>query len=155
MYSAKGRTLEVAVDVSPVFVTYFACNRGPVLGNPDSRQVPDYGVTASLDRASINLTLTFRTGSAYCCCQWGCHLNLYAGQRWQWLRRELSACGWLHAERLQLHLTVIVEPGALFFDWSKPDPTRRSWYGFAPGDAQQYDVIIEEGEPKRPAIRCS
>jgi hypothetical protein len=144
--SAKRRTSRVSVDVSPVFAAYFSRNRGPVPGDPDSRQVPDYGIAASLEGASATLTLTFHAGSAYCCYEWGCHLNLYAGKRWQWLRRELSARGLVPAERLQLRLTVIVEAGALFFDWSKPDPTRRGWYAFVPTDPQRYDVVVEEGE---------
>jgi hypothetical protein len=133
------------IDVSPVFAAYFARNRGPVPGDPDSRQAPDYGVIANLNASSVTLTLTFRTGSAYCCCEWGCHLDLRAGQRWEWLRRELSANGLVPAERLQLHLALIVEPGTLLFDWSRPDPTQRGWYAFARADAQRYEVVIEEG----------
>jgi hypothetical protein len=133
----------VAVDVSPAFAAYLARNRGPVPGDSDLRQAPDYGVTASLDGSSVALTLTFRAGWAYCCNEWGCHLNLHAGQRWEWLRRELSARGLVPVGRLELRLEVIVEPGALFFDWSKPDPTRRGWYAFAPADAQRYHVVAE------------
>jgi hypothetical protein len=135
----------VGVDVSPLFAAYFARNRGPVPDDPDLRQAPDYGVTASLEGSAVALTLTFRAGSAYCCYEWGCHLNLRAGQRWQWLRRELSACGLVPAERLELRLAVIVEPGALFFDWSRPDPTRRGWYAFAPAEAQRFHAVVVEG----------
>jgi hypothetical protein len=142
----------VTVDVSPVFAAYFARNRGPVPGDPDSRRAPDYGIRASLDGSSVALTLTFRAGSAYCCCEWGCHLNLYSGKRWERLRRELSARGLVPAGRLELHLTVIVEPGALFFDFSRPDSARRGWYAFAPADAQRYLHVVAEGEaaPNRP-----
>jgi hypothetical protein len=135
----------VSVDISPVFATYFARNRGPVPRDPELRRAPDYGVAATLDGTSVALALTFRAGAAYCCCQWGCHLNLPAGQRWEWLRRELSVSRLVPAERLQLRLAVIVESGALFFDWSRPDPTRRGWYAFAPAEAQRYDVAVEEG----------
>lgn len=143
MFGEGGST--VAVDVTPVFAAYFSRNRGPVPGAPDARQAPNYGVTASLDGSSIALTLTFRAGSAYCCTEWGCHLNLPPGKRWEGLRRELSARGLVPGERLELHLTVIIEPGALLFDWSRPDPTRRGWYAFAPGDAHQYHRVVAEG----------
>jgi hypothetical protein len=56
--------LRVAVDVTPVFKDYFARNRGPVPADSGKRQPPNYGVLASLDGAMMNLTLTFRTGSA-------------------------------------------------------------------------------------------
>jgi hypothetical protein len=94
----------VAVDVTPVFAAYLARNRGPVRGAPDARQSPDYGVSASLDGAVIELTLTFRAGLAYCCYEWGCHLTLYEGKRWEWLRRELSGRGLEVPPRLELRL---------------------------------------------------
>jgi hypothetical protein len=139
------RTSGVSVDVSPVLAALLARNRGPVPGDPDSRRAPDYGVTASLDGQSLALTLTFRAGSAYCCCEWGCHLDLHAGRRWERLRQELSAGGLVPAERLKLRLAVEVEAGALFFDWSRPDPARRGWYAFAPAGAQRNDYVLEEG----------
>jgi hypothetical protein len=135
----------VAVDVSPVFAAYLAGNRGPVPGNPDSRQAPDYGASAFLEGSSLDLTLTFRAGSAYCCCEWGCHLSLPKGRRWEWLRQELHGRGLAPAGGLTLHLTVVVEPGALVFDWSRPDPTRRGWYAFAPADARRYHAVVAEG----------
>jgi hypothetical protein len=137
--------LDVGVDVWPVLAAYLARNRGWLPGNPDSRPAPAYGITASLDGPSLALTLRFCAGSAYCCCEWGCHLDLHAGRRWERLREDLVAHGLVPAERLQLRLTVIVEPGALFFDWSRPDPMRRGWYAFAPAGARRYDVLTEEG----------
>jgi hypothetical protein len=62
-------TIRVTVDVTPVFRNYFARNRGPVPADPNKRQPPDYGVSASLFGEVIDLTLTFRTESAYCCCE--------------------------------------------------------------------------------------
>jgi hypothetical protein len=135
----------VAVDVTSVFAAYLARNRGPAPGDPDTRRAPDYGVTASLDESAVDLTLTFRAGSAYCCGEWGCHLNLPEGKRWEWLRRELSAGGLAPPEQLELRLVVVVEAGAQFFDWSRPDPTRRGWYAFAPAESQQYRVVVAEG----------
>ena len=137
----------MGVDVTPVFAAYFARNRGPVPGDPEARQPPVYGVSASLDGGVIELSLTFRAGSAYCCCQWGCHLALYEGKRWDWLRRELATRGVPAPDRLELHLAVVVEAGALFFDWSRPEPSRRGrgWYAFAPHAAHRYQVVVSEG----------
>jgi hypothetical protein len=137
----------VAVNVTPVFAAYFARNRGPVPGEPDAWQRPDYGVSASLDGRVIDLTLTFCTGSAYCCYEWSCHLSLYEGKRWDWLRRELAAHGVPVPARLELRLAVVVETEALFFDWSRPEPSRRhrGWYAFAPAEAHRYQVVVAEG----------
>jgi hypothetical protein len=88
------------VDVTEVFAAYFARNRGPVPGDAEARQQPDYGVSATLDGGVIDLTLTFRAGSAYCCYEWGCHLALYEGKRWGWLRRELATRGVAAPDRL-------------------------------------------------------
>lgn len=135
----------MAVDVTPVFATYFARNRGPVPGDPDARQSPDYGVSASMDGGVIDVVLTFRAGSAYCCYEWGCHLNLREGKRWDWLRRELMARGLPAVAHLKMRLEAIVEAGALIFDWARPDPSRRSWYAFATAEAHQYRVAVSEG----------
>jgi hypothetical protein len=135
----------VAVDVTSVFADYFARNRGPVPGDPDARQMPNYGVSANLNGATVGLTLTFHSGCEYCCCEWGCHLNLQEGKRWGWLRRELSAGGLVPADRLELRLAVIVEAGALFFDLSRPDPARRGQYAFTTTEAHQYQVTVTEG----------
>jgi hypothetical protein len=134
----------VAVDVTPVFAAYFARNRGPVPNTPDARQPPDYGVSASLDGGVIELALTFRAGSAYCCYEWGCHLNLYEDKRWEWLRRELSARGVEAPPRLELRLTVLVEAGALFFEFSRPDRSHRGWYDFAPAEERRYQHVVAE-----------
>jgi hypothetical protein len=133
--------------VTSVLAAYFACNRGRVLGNPDARQPPDYGVSARLDGRVVELSLTFRAGSAYCCSEWGCHLSLSDGMRWDWLRRELSDRGVPVPDRLKLHLAVTVEAGALFFDWTRPEPSPRGRgeYAYMPAEAQGYTVIIAEG----------
>jgi hypothetical protein len=135
----------MVVDVTSIFAACFARNSGPVPGEPEKRHPPNYGVSANIDGASLDVTLTFLTGSAYCCSEWGCHLNLREGKRWDWLRRELSACELDAAETLELRLTVIVEAGALFFDWSRPDSARRCWYAFSPVAAHQYRTVIREG----------
>jgi hypothetical protein len=137
----------VAVDVTPVFADYIARNRGPVPGDPEARQPSDHAVTATLDGGVIDLEMTFRSGSAYCCYEWGCHLALAEGKRWGWLRRELAARGVPAPDRLELRLAVVVEAGALFFDWSRPEPSPRGrgWYAFAPADALRYQKVVAEG----------
>jgi hypothetical protein len=137
----------VALDVTPVFTGYFSRNRGPVPGDPQTRQPPDYGVSATLEDGLIELELTFRARSAYCCYEWGCHLALVEGKRWDWLRRELAACGLAAPDLFQLRLTVVVEAGALFFDWSRPaqSPRGRGWYAFAPAESRRYQVAVAEG----------
>jgi hypothetical protein len=140
----------VAVDVTPVIAAYFSRNRGPVPGDPEARQPPDYGVSASLDGRRIDLALTFRGGSAYCCYEWGCHLALSEGKRWEWLRQELAAHKIEVPDRLVLQLAVVVDAGALFFDWRRPEPSRRGrgWYAFAPVEALRYEVVVtESGSP--------
>ncbi|MGL4464993.1 MAG: hypothetical protein ACRDD1_02525 [Planctomycetia bacterium] len=95
---------------------------------------------------TIDLTLTFRAGAAFCCSTWGCHLPLYEGKRWDWLRRNLSACGLTPAPQLELRLTVVVEAGAEFFDWSHPlpSPRGRAWYAFAPVEGSAYQTNVVE-----------
>ncbi len=141
----------MAVDVTPVFVADLARNRGPVPGDPDSQQTPDYGVSAGLDGGVVELALTFRTGSAYCCSEWGCHLGCSDDTWWGWLRRELSARGVEAPPHLELHLTVVVEAGALFFDFRRPDRSRRGWYDFSPAQGHRYHHVITEGTIQTPA----
>jgi hypothetical protein len=136
----------MTIDVTSVFAAYFARTRGPDPNDPDHRQVPDYGVAASLDGNVVNLELTFRRGSAYCCYEYGCHLNLPATKRWEWLRRELANQQIAVPPRLELRLVVVIEEGALFFDLFKPDPTRRCWYAFAPVEAHRYQASVLEAE---------
>lgn len=83
----------MTINVTPVFTAYFARNRGPVPGDPEAWQAPDYGVSAQAKGETIDLTLTFRAGSAYCCYEGRYQLALYEGKRWDRLRQELSAIG--------------------------------------------------------------
>lgn len=134
----------MAVDVTPVFAEYFAGNRSPDPNDPDHRQRPNYGVVATLAGSVLEIELRFRSGSAFCCPQWGCHLALCDGKRWDGLRRRLAAHGVTAPAQLELRLTGVIEEGALFFDWGKPDPARRGWYAFAPAAAHRYQARAAE-----------
>jgi hypothetical protein len=58
----------------------------------------------------------------------------------------MAAAGLTAADRLRLQLRVTVEEGAEFFDFSRPDAERRGWYRFAPAEAQECYVVVNEGE---------
>jgi hypothetical protein len=140
----------MATDVTPIFEAYFTGNLGSDPSNPERRPAPEYGVVASIEEGVIQLELTFRRGEAYCCYEHGCHLELYNNRRWEWLRRELSQRNLPAPPHLELHMTVVIDEGALFFDLFKPDPTRRGWYAFAPVEARRYERSLLEG-PVQPA----
>jgi hypothetical protein len=134
----------VAVDVAPIFAEYLAGNRGPNPDDPEHWQRPNYGVLATLAGGILEVELTFRTGSAYCCYEWGCHVPLIDGKRWEGFRRLLAAQGIAAPPRIELRRTCVIEAGANFFDFAKPDPTRRGWYAFAPAPAQRYQARAVE-----------
>jgi hypothetical protein len=139
----------MSLDVTPLFAEYEAGNRGPDPANPTLRRQPDYGIAATLAGSVLDVVLTFRTGSAYCCCQWGCHLELDDGERWDGLRRRLHAAGIESPPRMELRLTCEVESGALFFDFDRPDPTRRGRYAFAPAAGMRYLATATEAVPSQ------
>lgn len=112
------------LDVTPALLALLATNRGPDPDAPDGHGPPNYGMRAVLEGEVIEVELTFRAGSPYCCMEWGCHLDML-GSRWSRLRQSLSELGIETPPRLALHLTVVVEDGARFFDLSRPDPARR------------------------------
>lgn len=134
------------VDVTPIFAAQLARNRGPTADDPTAREPPNYVVSARLNGAVIDLTLTFRAGAAYCCCEWGCHLGLFQGERWGWLRRELASGALPVPDRLELRLAVSVEPGALFFDYARPVPGRRGLYELKPAEALRYQEVVTEAD---------
>jgi hypothetical protein len=135
----------VAIDITQILAELLSHNRGRDPLNPDGRQPPDYGVAATLEGSTLDMVLTFRSGAAYCCMEWGCHLGLTPhGQRWHALRRALAAHGVAAPPRLKLQLTCVVEEGAVFFDLFRPDPKRRGWYAFAPVAAHRYQVSTAE-----------
>jgi hypothetical protein len=136
----------MTVDVTPVLAKYLAPNRSPDPTNTYGTRPSEYGVSAAWESGVINLLLTFRCGSYYCCYERGCHLDLLTHQRWERLRRQLTDHGLDIPPRLKLRLEVVVEDGAIFFDYSKPDPTRRGRYAFAPVDSFRYQAELEEAE---------
>jgi hypothetical protein len=132
------------IDVTSILEQLLARNRGPDLLNPDIARTPEYGISGSLDGHRMSVVLTFRTGAAYCCQEWGCHLALTDGKRWIGLRQALAEHGVAAPTQLELFLSCVVEEGAMFFDPSRPDPTRRGWYAFSPGTAHRYHVSAVE-----------
>jgi hypothetical protein len=69
------------------------------------------------------------------------------GKRWGRLRQELSARGLATALPLELRLAVVVEAGSQFFDFSRPDPTRRGWYAFVPEATNlRFQKVVIEGQ---------
>ncbi|MHB1560988.1 MAG: hypothetical protein ACYC61_26335 [Isosphaeraceae bacterium] len=134
----------MAVDLTNVFAGHFAGNLGPVPDDPDVRRAPDYSLSAGLDGGVVELVLTFRAGAAYCCYELGCHLSVDEDW-WEWLRCELAARRVEAPPQLELHVTVVVEAGALFFDSRRPDGSRRFWYDFTPAGPCRHSHVFFEG----------
>jgi hypothetical protein len=130
----------MGINVTPIFAEQLARKRGPDPHDPGHRQAPDYGIVATLEGDVVEAELTFRTGCAYCCYEWGCHVAL----RWDDLRAWLLARDLRPPERIELRRTVVIEEGAVFFDFRQPDPTRRGWYAFAPVSACRYQYAPVE-----------
>lgn len=130
------------VDVTPAFAAYVAGNGGPTPADPDARQRPDYGISASFDGAAIDLNLTFRAGSAYCCGEWQCHFGLFRTRRWDKLRRELTILGLELPARLEVRVDVVIEAGALFFAPGSPRAPRV----LVPSKAHRYRQTVAEGD---------
>lgn len=133
------------IDVTSVLRDYVAHNSGPDPSDPTRPQRPNYGIAAKLSNDVLHVALTFHRDLAYCCRETGCHLPLFDGKRWVELRRRLAIVGIAVPVRMELRLTVIIEEGAVFFDFSRPDPTRRGWYAFAPVAAHRYERTVVEG----------
>ena len=134
----------MAADVTLVLKELLAANRGLNPDDPETRRLPDYGVAASLEENVLDVVLTFKKDLAYCCMEWGCHLPLFDGQRWEKLREALAERGVAAPPSLRMQLCCKIEEGAIFFDFSKPDRNRRGWYGFVPVAAHDYNVVAVE-----------
>jgi hypothetical protein len=134
----------MAVNVTLILKELLAANRGPNPADPDAGQAPDYEVTAELTGNVLDVALTFQTGHSYCCMEWGCHLPLLDGRRWEMLREALARSGVVAPQSLRLQLACKIEKGAVFFDYSRPDRSRPGWYAFAPVAAHDYQVVTTE-----------
>jgi hypothetical protein len=134
----------MSTDLTSVFVEYLAGNRGPVQGDPEVRQAPNYGLLASWEADRVQLQLVFRSGSAYCCYELGCHLLKSQESEWEWLRKKLFDLNANLPLKLELHVQVVVEEGALFFDLLKPDPSHRGHYSFTSVSAKRYERVLLE-----------
>jgi hypothetical protein len=121
-----------------------ARNLGPDPNYPDARRQPDYGVAASLEGDTLTVLLTFRRDEAYCCIEWGCHLALHEGQRWDPLRQSFAACCMPAPEQLRLKYTCVIEEGSIFFDFGRPDVTRRGWFAFKEATGSRYEASAVE-----------
>ena len=132
----------MAVDVTGILKVMLGRNWGPNRRTPERREVPNYGVAATLVGDVLNVVLTFQKDCDYCCMEWGCHLMLFDGQRWERLREIFTAQGVIVPSILKLRLTCIIEEGAYFFDFAKPDP--KGEFEFAPVKALQYEVTTAE-----------
>jgi hypothetical protein len=81
-----------------------------------NRNRPDYGVdaTMSADEPRIDLVMTFKSGSRYCCAEPGCHLSAFQAAFWTRLRLRLVEAGIADPPfPLTLHVKGIVEDGAI------------------------------------------
>lgn len=134
----------MAVDVSHILADLLGRNSGPDPLNPDGRLPANYGVAASLDGNLLSLTLAFRCGVAYCCPEASCHLPLSDARRWVKLREAFASCQFALPARLELRLSCVIEEGALFFDFHRPDPHRRGWYAMKPAEASRYELTTVE-----------
>lgn len=92
------------VDITCALSELLARNRGPDSVNPETRRQPSYGVTGLLREGLLEVGLTFRRNESYCCMEWGCHLPLFSGTRWDLLRQYLTVHGVLIPQQLRLRL---------------------------------------------------
>jgi len=133
----------VTIDISDQIREMLSTNR--VLDPEPS--LPEYGIAATLDGATISMVFTFLRGRSYCCKYWTCHLSLHSGGRWDKLRRILTAYDIALPEQLDLSIRVVVEEGALFFEFGKPNPPRQGLeYPLVPVAASSYDDFTVEAD---------
>jgi len=131
------------LDISHVFDALGA--RQPADPHSPELVVPRY--RAALAGLIVDITMTFVTGSRYCCVEWGCHLPLHDEDTWRRLRGALTAIGAAPEQPMRARMTIAVECGALCFDVSRPDPAQRGRYTFAAMQALDYQRWIDEADP--------
>lgn len=138
-------------DVSEVFLSYLASNRGPDLDGNERTTTPEYGVSATLaSNGVIDLTWTFRSGRPYCCDGWHCHLGLFDGERWTRLRQVATSQNVELPPLLTIHGTFIIEEGALFYDLSQPEAERVRRTFKATSSSYEYLDEAYEGDRESP-----
>ena len=138
----------MAVDVTSVFATYLAQNRGPDPKDPTGTRPSEYAVSAEWADGVVRLVLTFLTGCVYCCMESGCHLRLFSTKRWEWLRRE--SVGLWNTTSIPTNMMVedVVEEERDLLRLSRPNPKRRGRYAFAPVAA------LAVSTRRRGGLRC-
>jgi len=136
----------VVLDSTSIVKGILSGNKGPDPRKPDNRVLPNYGITASLDSDVLEIKLVFKSGSAYCCDEFDCHLSLFEGERWNKLRDAFNEKGIALQPRLKLKVVCAIEEGAMFYDLSKPKPVGVCEYAFEPAEADGYEYEILEGK---------
>jgi len=134
----------MATDVTEILKRLLSVNRGPSKFAPDARQPVDYGVAAALAGDRLEVVITFKKDQAYCCNEWGCHLALPGDKPWSKLRGLFSESGVAAPPSMSLSLLCEIEPGALFFDLTRPAPQRRRLYALTPASGHSYEVFAQE-----------
>lgn len=61
----------------------------------------------------IDVTLTFKRDSRYCCAEPGCHLGLSKESQWFRLRKHVEEAGIAIPFPMTIHVMGVVEEGAL------------------------------------------
>ena len=130
------------VNATPAFAAYLAGNGGPTTADPNARERPDYGLSASFDGAVSDLVLTVRaarrnvavSGSATFCSSRagggsGCDASLLFWACW-------SRSGWCW------QVEVIIEDGALYL---VPCRSPHTLPALAPAKAHRYRAAVTEG----------
>ncbi|MFN9562854.1 MAG: hypothetical protein ACK56R_04895 [Pirellulaceae bacterium] len=134
-------------DLTDVMVRLLGRNQSPDPCRLGEKTPSLYGITASLQQDLLRIEMRFLSRSAYCCMEPACHLPMREGKRWRSLRRAMAAEGLEPPNRMRMELRMVVEEGALCFDWTKSIPGRLGWYSFRQvGPMLPYCVLVEEGE---------
>jgi hypothetical protein len=122
-------------QITDVFIEFFADNRA-ASGRRDY-----YGVRVDRvadDGSILDLTLTFKSGKRYCCCEPGCHtgFGMNDADCWRHLREALDRRGLAGVPSVTIRrLYGIVECGALLkcnLAFGKPEEVRGFNYECGP-----------------------
>ena len=123
-------------DLTDVFAEFFASNRGP------DGLCPDYGIRAAADSQQthdVELTVTFKTGSRYCCGEAGCHFS----RDWSRLRNIAAQSGITLGSPLTIRFHGVIEAGSTFTSTVNTGGPKKN-------DPYEYDVVFaEDGEANK------